>query len=212
MPLRNTFSGVFTLESAIAIGVFVTVVGLMVVAMIRSRRRVRASQRSEWSSLETSYVAVLVLMWVFLVWVSLSANAREHDPPARPAMAVKVTGFQWCWRFTYPSAHVSVSASCLGGSDGHNLPTLVVPTGRPIKIEVTSADVIHEFSVPYLRYRVEAMPDHVNTFVFTLTRTGRWLGRCSEFCGLYHDDMDFYLQAVSPGTYERWLDHHRTTA
>jgi cytochrome c oxidase subunit 2 len=182
-------------------------------AMFQSRRRRRRgaepSRRSEWTAVETTYVLALVAVAAFLVWTSLTANGQEHTPSGRPAATVRVTGFQWCWRFSYPTAHVSITATCRGGTSGKHLPTLVLPTGRDVRIEVTSSDVIHEFSVPYLRYRVEAMPDHVNSFDVTFTRTGRWLGRCSEFCGLYHVQMDFYVEAVTPAHYRRWLHQHQ---
>lgn len=215
MPFRSTFSRVFTLELAIAAAVFVVVAAVLAFALLQSHRRRRRgrepSHRSEWTALESLYVVGLLLVAGFLVWVSLSANGQETDPSARPAMTVRVTAFQWCWRFSYPGTDVSVSDTCIGGASGRNLPTLVLPTDRTVRIEVTSADVVHEFSVPYLRYRVEAFPDHVNSFDVTLTTTGRWLGRCSEFCGLYHDNMDFYLQAVTPAAYRRWLHHHGAT-
>ena len=57
-----------------------------------------------------------------------------------------------------------------------------------------------------------AYPDHVNSFTTTLTQTGRWLGRCAQLCGLYHYDMNFYVQVVSPAAVCQFLRSHGGTA
>ena len=119
-------------------------------------------------------------------------------------MRVQVTGFQWCWRFHYVGQPVTMTAQCQGGPD----PTLVLPTGKPVELDVTSSDVIHAVWVPYLRYKIYAYPGHVNTFTVTLTHTGRWIGRCAQLCGLFHYEMDFYLQAVTPAQFDHWLRAH----
>jgi len=64
--------------------------------------------------------------------------------------------------------------------------------------------VIHSFWVPALDFKVDAYPDHVNSFTFTL-RDGRWLGHCAQLCGLYHAEMLFRIQAVPPAAFDRWL-------
>jgi cytochrome c oxidase subunit 2 len=85
---------------------------------------------------------------------------------------------------------------------------MVVPTNTAVEIDLTSSDVIHEFWVPYLRFKQEALPNWSNSFRMTLSSTGRWIGRCSEFCGLLHSDMDFYLQAITPAQYRHWASVH----
>lgn len=205
LPQQNTFRQVLELEIVIAVGVFVVILSALVVALIRRRASSgRPTGKRERPWLEGSFVVLLVGVAAVLAWVSISANDREHDA-ATPSMRVEVTAFQWCWRFSYPGSAVSIVGTC--GPHG-SIPTLVLPTGRPVEIEVTSSDVIHEFWVPDLRYKVEALPDHVNSFTVTLSSSGRWIGRCSEFCGVYHAYMDFYLQAVSPSAYQQWLQHH----
>ena len=54
-------------------------------------------------------------------------------------------------------------------------------------------------------------PGHVNSFTLTLTHPGRWIGRCAQLCGLYHYGMDFYVQAVSPAAFDRFLRSHGGT-
>lgn len=207
MQLRGTFDRLFSQELAVAIAVFVLVVLLFAIALIRGRAGARGepAKRTENHLLEGSYVLVLIVAAGFLAWLSITSNDHEQAAAGPPQVKVVVTGFQWCWRFSYPGQSVSVVGSCAQGS---GRPTMVIPTHRSVEIEVTSADVIHEFWIPYFRYKVEALPDHVNHFRITLTHSGEWIGRCSEFCGLGHAFMDFNIKAVSPSAYKHWLLHH----
>jgi hypothetical protein len=85
VPLRNVFAGLFTQDTAIASGVFALVAALMAGAVVMSWRRRRGggpSRRAEANKFEVGYVAVLAGVAVFLVYASLSANAREFPDPA----------------------------------------------------------------------------------------------------------------------------------
>ncbi|PZH04846.1 cytochrome c oxidase subunit II [Streptomyces sp. NTH33] len=205
MKQRHIFGDVFALESIVACFVFAIVLLLFGYALIRRRagRRFTASPKAERPRLEAYYVGVLAAFVVFLVSWTAWQNHREHRPPAAEPVRVDVTGFQWCWQFSYPQSpeRRSVLANC----QGDNLPTLVVPTGRPVQVRLTSHDVIHSFWVPQLRYKMDAFPNHVNTFTFRLDHKGRWLGKCAEFCGERHYAMHFWVKAVSPEEYDRFL-------
>jgi heme/copper-type cytochrome/quinol oxidase subunit 2 len=200
---QQVFGRVFSLQTTIAEVVFGLVVALMVAAMViswlRRRRKRPAARRSEANPLEIGYALALVGMIVYLVMLSFSANASFwRDPPA--ALHVRVTAFQWCWRFQYAGQPVSIRGSCAGGA----VPTLVLPAGEPVRVDLASSDVIHAFWVPALKFKMDIYPGHVNSFTFTL-RDGRWIGRCTQFCGLYHYGMMFYLQAVPREQFYRWL-------
>lgn len=205
MRFRSAFGHVWSIEFSIAAVVFVAVVAAILSALVLSFRRVRKgkppSSRTENSKLEIAYATIIAFIAIFVISLSFSSSAKETAAVAHPALTVKVIGFQWCWRFVYPVQNVTVSATC---NSGH-YPTLVVPTGTSIQLQVTSNDVIHSWWVPHLRYKTDAFPNHVNLVNFSLSRAGRWVGRCAEFCGLYHYSMDFSLQAVSPSQFAAWL-------
>jgi cytochrome c oxidase subunit II len=172
-------------------------------ALLSRRRRKRGqdpSLRAKADKLEMGYVTALAGIVAFLVVASFTANAREFPDP-KPALRVQVTAYQWCWRFHYAGQPVTILGQCQGGS----LPTLVLPVGQPVELDVTSIDVIHAFWLPYLRFKIYAYPGHTNTFTVTLSHTGHWIGRCAQLCGLYHYEMDFYLQAVSPAAFDQFL-------
>ncbi len=213
MQFRHIFGHTLCIEAAGAAAVFVLVVLAIAVAIAGSRRRKRAgaesSPRSENNRLEVGFLAVLAVAVAALVTLSFTSNGDEPIGAAtRPALTVRVTAFQWCWRFSYPGHPVTVTGPCAGRSE----PVLVLPAHRLVKIEVTSADVIHSFWVPYLRFKLDAYPDHVSSFEVTLPRAGLWQGRCAQFCGLFHYQMDFGVRVVSPAAFGRWLAQHARTA
>lgn len=205
MPFQSAFAQLFTQDVTIASVVFglvvIALVGALVASWRRRRRGQPASRRAEANRVELGYAAVLAVVVAFLVVTGFMANARDFPDPPKPATIVSVTGYQWCWRFTYTGSQRTVTGQCEGGSP----PVLVVPAGQPVKFEVTSADVIHAFWLPSQRFKVNAYPGQVNTFTITFPKAGRWLGRCAQLCGLYHYDMDYYVQAVPSAAFAAFL-------
>lgn len=213
MNQRRIFHDVFTLEAVIAGVVFVLVLAAVAYAVTLRRARAgkRPSHRWEDNRLESFYLAALGAVAAFLVVYTALQNHDEHRAVDRPEVRVDVTAFQWCWTFSHhPRSQrpVSVTGTCRGG----DLPTLVVPTGRTIRLDMTSNDVIHSLWVPALRYKMDVFPHHKNSFTFTLDHAGEWIGRCAEFCGDRHVHMDFRLRAVSPEEYAKWLAGHATAS
>jgi cytochrome c oxidase subunit 2 len=82
---------------------------------------------------------------------------------------------------------------------------LVVPAGEPVRLDVTSADVIHAVWVPQWDMKLYAYPGIVQSLTVTIPRDGRWIGRCAQLCGLFHYDMDFWLQAVPAAAFKSYL-------
>jgi cytochrome c oxidase subunit 2 len=213
VPFSHLFDQVFALEAGIASAVALVVVGILVFACVRYRARPGSerapSHRHEWTIVEGSYVFAVAGMAVFLVWLSLSNMSKEQNASdRRPAITVLVTGFQWCWRFSYLHLDSTVQGTCTDGTRLQDLPTLVLPRNEPVRFDITSNDVIHEFWLPYVDMKWEAFPNHVSDYTATFPRDGRWLGHCSEFCGLLHADMLFWVKVESPSAYRHWLAQH----
>lgn len=204
MDPRRIFGHIFRIETTIAAVVFVLVCAAIVAGMLLSSRRRRRgaepSRVSERTKLELGYAAAVAAVAAVVVGVSFHARSQEQASP-KPATTVDISGFQWCWRFTYPGTSRSVTGTC----EGKSIPTMVVPAGQPVTLRITSDDVIHSWWVPALRYKLDAFPNHTNSVTIKVDRTGRWIGRCAEFCGHFHTYMDFRLEAVSPDRYRQWL-------
>jgi cytochrome c oxidase subunit 2 len=186
----------------IALAVFAIVVGLTLFAVVRYRRRSdgrRASQKSE-SKAEYVYAAFLALTAAFLVGWTFHVEDREDRVAGAAPLDVHVTASQWTWRFDYVGRRVSVV-----GSSAH-APTLVVPTGVPVRFQMTSPDVIHSFWIPARRFKRDAFPGTTTRFSLMWDNPGLDRGaRCAEFCGLDHDAMLFSVRALAPAAFRAWM-------
>ena len=206
MDPRKIFGETFGTEWIIAACVFGLIVLTVLYAMVRSHFRKRsgkpASQRSKNTPLELTYAAVVAGIVGFVVFTSFRATAEEAKRSPHPAATVNIKGFQWCWQFSYPGHDRSETGSCIGRA---NRPTMVVPAGVPVKLNITGADVIHSWFVPELRYKLDAFPNHVNSTTIVFKHPGTFLGHCAEFCGPNHYSMLFYVKVVPLKQYQQWL-------
>lgn len=209
MGTRQIFNQTFSVEVTIAAVVGFLVVGTALFALVHARAREgrKAGQKPSHPKIEGAYLFVVVGVVAYLLTNSLVQNGAERagagPGSGDPALTVTITGFQWCWRFAYSGAPVVVSGDCISGKG----PVLTLPARVPVRLEVTSADVVHEMWVPYLRFKMEAIPGHVNSDLEVIGTTGLWDARCSEFCGPYHYAMDFEVRAITKGAFEAWLRH-----
>jgi cytochrome c oxidase subunit II len=209
---RGAFYGLFDLYVPIAAGVFALVVIALVVIVVRDRARAgrpAPSTRASAVRLEIGYAVVLALIAAFLVWRSFDSVHRVNQTVARAAPApgagpagltIAVVGAKWNWRFTYPGDVVEQ------GEGPARLPTLVVPAGRPVRIRLTSADVVHAFWIPEARFKYDAIPGRTNTFDMLFQPGVDYRDdRCSEFCGQYHEQMRFRVAVKAPAAFRTWL-------
>ena len=111
---------------------------------------------------------------------------------------VKVTAFQWGWRFDYPEHNVTVAGEVTNGPDNHG-PQMVLPVGETVQVTLVSNDVIHGFYVRDFNFSRYALPGVVNRFDLDILHTGTYTGQCTQICGLYHSEMLFSVRAVTPG-------------
>jgi cytochrome c oxidase subunit 2 len=193
--------------AALVVGFFVW--GLIFWCVIRYRKRgdnLPVQTRFNMP-LEVLYTVTPVLIVAVLFYYTAIVQTDVDKVSAKPDMTVEVVAFKWNWQFNYrdaPGAEARTVASNLGSSDV--IPLLVLPTGKKIRFEETSRDVIHSFWVPEMLFKRDVFPGNVrNTFEVTLDREGRYVGRCAELCGTYHAFMQFELVVVSPEKFDQFL-------
>ncbi len=138
-----------------------------------------------WSIIPTILV-IIVFVWGFRVYIKMNVVPKD-------ALEIKVTGQKWFWTFDYP--------------DGANsLNELVVPVNKPIKLLMSSKDVIHSFFVPDFRIKMDVLPNRYTVTWFQAERVGDFHLFCAEFCGDKHSEMIGKVRVVSEREYAAWLE------
>ena len=118
------------------------------------------------------------------------------NPPSPTALTVEITAHRWWWEIRYRGdrpADVIVTAN-----------HLVLPVGIPVRLVLTSDDVIHDFWVPKLGPKMDMIPGKTNTTWLEADRPGLYRGQCAEYCGLEHARMAFTAAAVPVNDFRRW--------
>ncbi len=199
---RHEYDHVFGIYVPIAAGVFAIIVVSVAFAVLRYRHRPpeRAARWHEHNALEGGYALVLAAVVAFLLYVTFSAEHQVDTVSAReaPDVTIDVTAAKWEWTFYYPAYGITRHSGTVGRQ------ALVVPTGEAVRFNLSSADVIHSFWIPYERFKRDAIPGTTEPITLDFDRAGTLSGQCAEFCGLRHADMVFTVDAVSPSAFASW--------
>jgi cytochrome c oxidase subunit 2 len=201
-PQAAAISHLFIAILVILGGIFALVAGLVIYAAIRYRDRPDAPEaRQVFGSLRlevTWTVAPIVLLAIIAVFMVRAINAS--DPPIGDQQPdIKVTGHQWWWEVRYPKS------GAITANEIH------IPIGKSLLVQVDSADVIHDFWVPELARKVDAVPGHVNHIWIRADRAGTYQGVCAEFCGAEHTWMRLIVVAQPQAEFDAWQAELLTT-
>ncbi len=172
----------------------VLVATLVVVLAVKYRRRraddVGANIHGS-TALEVIWTAIpLLIAMVMFVW-GTSVYFALAKPPAA-AMEVYVIGKRWMWKAQHLTGHREINQ-------------LHVPVGTPVKLLISSEDVIHSYYIPAFRQKMDAVPGKTTTMWFEATRPGEYQLFCAEYCGTQHSGMIGKVVALEPREYQAWL-------
>jgi cytochrome c oxidase subunit 2 len=195
--------------AAILVGIVVW--GLIGYACVKFYRR-----RDDEIPVQTRYnlpieilytVAPIVMVLVFFYYTVTTQNDVLDEVSADQAdHHIKVVGQQWSWTFNYVEDDaLDGSTTVHEGGTTADRPTLYLPVDESTQVKLTSPDVIHSFWVPAFLMKMDVVPGRTNTFEFTPTKTGSFIGRCAELCGAYHSRMLFDVEVVSADEYAQHL-------
>lgn len=145
--------------------------------------------------LEVIFVVAPLSLFLLWFWIGFRDFVSLNNPPA-DALDVYVMGKQWMWKFSYPEGPGSVDA-------------LRVPKGRPVRLLLTSRDVIHSFFVPEFRVKQDVLPGRYTQTWFTATKAGRYPVLCTEMCGVGHSQMRGEVVVMEPEAFDEWLQEQR---
>jgi cytochrome c oxidase subunit 2 len=135
-------------------------------------------------------IVPLILAMVMFTW-GAKLYVEMFTPPA-DALNIYVVGKQWMWKIQHPEGNREINE-------------LHVPVGTPVKLIMTSEDVIHSFFVPAFRVKMDVLPGRYTTVWFEATKTGKYRLFCAEYCGTKHSEMTGWVYAMDPTEYEDWL-------
>jgi cytochrome c oxidase subunit 2 len=184
----------FSFILAISVFFFLLIVILMVVFIIRYRRRegveVEASP-SHNMALELTWTIIPIVLVVVIFFFGFKGYLDMATPPAN-SYEILVDGQKWNWTFSYPNGYADAN--------------LHVPVGRPIRLVMSSADVIHSLFVPAFRIKADVVPGRYSKVWFEATEPGEYELFCAEYCGTSHSDMIAQVVVHPVGEFETWLE------
>ncbi len=184
----------------VAVSIFfgaIIVVGL-VYSAVRYRRGSKASRAGAMNDnllLELSWSIIpLTIAMAIYVWSSKVFIDMHVAPPG--AMEVYVVAKQWMWKIQHPEGNKEINE-------------LHVPVGKPVKLIMTSQDVIHSFSIPAFRIKQDVLPARYTTQWFEATKPGEYHLFCAEYCGTSHSGMVGRVVVMEEADYQNWLAGRR---
>jgi cytochrome c oxidase subunit 2 len=194
--------------AALFVGVIVWGLIIWCVIVYRKRDESAAPQLAFNLPIEILYTIVpVIFVGVFFYFTARDETAIDKLSP-NPDVTVEVVGFQWDWQFNYLSSANDATATTLAsitGDNAHGSPaTLELPAGESVRFKLVSPDVIHAFWVPAFLFKRDVIPGRTNEFEVHIDadKAGNtYKGRCTEFCGLNHDQMIFHVKLVTPATF-----------
>ncbi len=196
-PEARTVDRLWDLVLPIAAVIFVLVQGLVIFVVVKFRaksdddapKQVHGNAKAEigWT---IAPALILAVAGVFTVVTIFDINEKAEGAEV---LQVKVTGHQWWWEYEYPEQKIITANE------------LHIPAGKTVQLELTSADVIHNFWPPKLAGKVYAIPGRTNYMKINADKPGDYSGQCAEYCGLSHANMRLQVIAHTPEDFEDWV-------
>ena len=170
------------------------IAGLIVFYAVKYRRRAADSVGSQIQGglvLELTWTIVpLLITMVIFVWGASVFFAMSRPPDE--TLNIYVVAKQWMWKFQHLDGQREINE-------------LHVPVGRPVKLIMTSEDVIHDVFVPAFRIKADVVPGRYTHLWFQSTKPGRYRLFCAEYCGTKHSGMIGQVVVMDPSEYQTWL-------
>jgi len=189
----STLFGYFLILAAV---IFLIVAGLVGYSVVRYRARagdVDPRQHFGSRALEITWTAIplVIVIVLFIVTVRMMASIDAPLAPTQPPDLI-ITGHQWWWEGRYPNGAATANE-------------IHIPAGRRLLARIESADVVHDFWVPQLARKMDAVPGRPAYLWLEADTPGLYTGACSEFCGKQHAWMRFQVVAESEADFSAWV-------
>lgn len=186
----------FWMLTGVSVVIVLLVAGLILFFSIKYRRGTKAARGAVPEKIsrevEIGWTAATLFAFLFLFWFAAVAETDQFQMP-RDAMEIHVVAKQWMWKLEHPNGAREINQ-------------LHVPVGVPVRLVMTSQDVIHSFYIPAFRLKQDVLPGRYVEAWFEATKPGRYPLLCTEYCGTDHAVMDGSVVVQSPASYAAWID------
>jgi len=208
----------------IGVAIAVLVFAFMFYAIVRHRHSVghQATQFGDSKAVQVLWTLIPILIVAGMAWPATRTVIAMKDTSS-PDLTIKITGYQWKWRYDYVGQDVSFYSDLSTPRDQieNRAPKnenyllevdnpLVVPVGRKVRILLTANDVIHSWWVPAFGVKQDAIPGFVRDSWFKVENPGVYRGQCAELCGKEHGFMPVVVEALPADQYKTWLAEQQT--
>ena len=218
-PIGHKILELHNLIFFICLGIFVVVFGFMFYSIIahRKSRGYKAAAFHDNVKLEVAWTIVPFLILVGMA-IPSTAVLIQMDDTSKSDMTVKITGYQWKWKYDYLDHDVSFFSTLTTPHDQvenkaskgeHYLlevdNPIVLPIGKKVRFLVTANDVIHAWWVPALGVKKDAIPGYINEIWTRVDEPGVYRGQCAELCGKDHAYMPIVVNALPQEEFDKWV-------
>jgi cytochrome c oxidase subunit 2 len=180
----------------------------------------RFNEKSNPTPSKTTHNALLEVIWTavpILILVVIAIPSFKllylQDKAQDAELTIKAIGNQWYWSYEYPDqGNFVFDANMVADDNLNGRPRLlatdnevVVPVNKVVRVLVTATDVIHNWAMPALGVKIDAVPGRINETWFKAEKAGTFYGQCSELCGSRHAFMPITVRVVPEAEFEAWV-------
>jgi len=219
-PISHDVYDLHMLMLWICVIIGVIVFGVMFVSIVL-HRKAAGHKPAQFHHSTMAEIAWTIIPFVILVGFAIPATRTliDMEDTSEAALTLKVTGYQWLWKYEYVEDGVSFYSSLASSSrsaiyddpwkvENYLLEVdnpVVLPVGKKVRILLTADDVIHAWWVPALGMKKDAIPGFVNEIWVLIEEPGTYRGQCAELCGKDHGFMPIVVEAKSEDEYKQWV-------
>nr|YP_010692537.1 cytochrome c oxidase subunit II [Argopistes capensis]WBV77019.1 cytochrome c oxidase subunit 2 [Argopistes capensis] len=157
-----------------------------------------------------------ILPTITLIFIAIPSLRLIYilDEINNPMITIKTIGHQWYWSYEYSDfKNIEFNSYMIPMNEQNNFNfrlldvdnRITTPFKSNIRILVTSADVIHSWTIPSLGVKIDATPGRLNQSSFSTNQAGLFYGQCSEICGANHSFMPIVIESISPSYFTKWI-------
>ena len=202
------WDNIYLIWLAVAVVIYLVVALPMLYFMIKYRYKKGKNEVGEHihgnHALEITWTVIPLIIVIYLATQSFAYYKDQRTPPA-DAMEIKVTAFMWGWEVEYPNGKKVYAFF----KEDYNIPEdwkIVLPEKKPIKVLLTSRDVVHAFYVHPAKVMEDAVPGRITRLWFQINKPGEYWAFCREYCGTQHSRMVAILKVVPEQEFNAWVN------